>query len=56
MDDRRIVFDVTARDESQLIGSGHHERAIVEMDRLARRLNEKRIGSFKFPSGRAEGS
>lgn len=54
VDDRRIVFDVTARDESQLIGSGHHERAIVEMDRLARRLDEKRIGSFKFPSGRAE--
>jgi fluoroacetyl-CoA thioesterase len=42
VDDRRIVFEVTARDETQQIGSGNHERAIVDLDRLAQRLNAKR--------------
>jgi fluoroacetyl-CoA thioesterase len=42
VDDRRIVFEVTARDETQLIGSGNHERAIVDLERLAQRLNAKR--------------
>jgi len=42
IDDRRIAFEVTARDETQLIGSGNHERAIVDLDRLARRLDALR--------------
>ena len=41
VDDRRIVFEVTARDETQQIGRGNHERAIVDLDRLAQRLNAK---------------
>jgi fluoroacetyl-CoA thioesterase len=39
---RRIVFAVTARDESQEIGSGMHERALVDLRRLAQRLDAKR--------------
>ncbi|MBV9892004.1 MAG: thioesterase family protein, partial [Rhizobacter sp.] len=31
---RRIVFSVTARDETQAIGSGIHERALVDLERL----------------------
>jgi predicted thioesterase len=33
---------VTARDETQEIGSGVHERALVDLERLAERLDSKR--------------
>ena len=39
---RRIVFAVSARDETQEIGSGIHERARVDLQRLAQRLDAKR--------------
>ena len=39
---RRIVFAVTARDETQEIGSGIHERALVDLRRLEQRLDAKR--------------
>jgi fluoroacetyl-CoA thioesterase len=39
---RRIVFTVTARDESEEIGSGIHERALVDLGRLTQRLEVKR--------------
>jgi fluoroacetyl-CoA thioesterase len=39
---RRIVFSVTARDETQQIGSGIHERALVDLRRLTQRLDAKR--------------
>ena len=39
---RRIVFAVTARDETQEIGSGIHERALVDIRRLTERLDAKR--------------
>ena len=42
VDGRRIVFAVTARDESQEIGNGVHERALVDLRRLAQRLDAKR--------------
>jgi fluoroacetyl-CoA thioesterase len=38
----RIVFAVTARDETQQIGSGVHERALVDVRRLTQRLEAKR--------------
>ena len=38
---RRIVFTVTARDEIQKIGSGLHERALVDFGRLTQRLDDK---------------
>src|SRR5207342_3293686 len=39
---RKIVFAVTARDETQEIGSGTHERALVDLRRLTQRLDAKR--------------
>lgn len=39
---RRIAFTVTARDETEEIGSGTHERMVVDLHRLAQRLEAKR--------------
>jgi fluoroacetyl-CoA thioesterase len=41
VDGRRIEFKVTARDEIEEIGNGTHERMIVDLDRLGRRLKDK---------------
>jgi fluoroacetyl-CoA thioesterase len=48
---RRIVFTVTARDEIQEIGSGIHERALVDLRRLTQRLNDKRNQRTGLPKG-----
>ena len=39
---RRIEFHVSARDENEEIGSGTHERMVVDMRRLDERLAVKR--------------
>ena len=39
---RRITFAVTARDDTEEIGSGIHERALVDLLRLDERLEVKR--------------
>src|SRR3954454_2695247 len=39
---RRITFAVTARDETELIGTGTHERMVVDLARLNTRLAAKR--------------
>lgn len=39
---RRIVFAVTARDDVEEIGTGSHERMVVDLRRLAQRLDAKR--------------
>jgi fluoroacetyl-CoA thioesterase len=44
VDGRRIEFDVTARDEIEEIGKGTHERMIVDMARLDKRLASKKRG------------
>jgi fluoroacetyl-CoA thioesterase len=41
VDGRRIEFNVTARDEAEEIGNGTHERMVVDMARLAQRLEAK---------------
>jgi len=41
VDGRRIEFDVIARDEFEEIGNGTHERMVVDLTRLARRLDAK---------------
>ena len=38
---RRIEFTVTASDETEEIGSGTHERMVVDRERLAQRLAAK---------------
>jgi fluoroacetyl-CoA thioesterase len=41
VDGRRIEFNVSARDEMEEIGTGTHERMVVDMARLDRRLKAK---------------
>ena len=38
IDDRRLVFRVSARDDSQLIGEGTHERFRIVLERFLARL------------------
>jgi len=41
VDGRRIEFTVSARDETEEIGTGTHERMVVDMARLTQRLQVK---------------
>jgi len=41
VDGKRIVFTVTAHDEVEEIGKGIHERTVVDLRRLAQRLDAK---------------
>lgn len=42
VDGRRIAFKVTASDETEEIGSGTHQRMVVDLPRLDARLAAKR--------------
>ena len=42
VDGRRIEFTVTARDEIEEIGNGTHERMVVDMARIAKKLASKK--------------
>ena len=41
VEDRRIVFAVAARDDVEEIGNGTHERMVVDLRRLTKRLDAK---------------
>lgn len=41
VDGRRIEFNVRARDDTEEIGAGTHERMVVDLARLAKRLEAK---------------
>ncbi|HET7191094.1 MAG TPA: thioesterase family protein [Pseudolabrys sp.] len=41
VDGRRIEFNVSAHDEIEEIGNGTHERMVVDLGRLAQRLDAK---------------
>lgn len=41
VDGRRIEFNVSARDEIEEIGSGTHERMVIDLARLGARLAKK---------------
>jgi fluoroacetyl-CoA thioesterase len=43
VDGRRIEFNVRAKDEDELIGDGTHERMIIDVARLAKRLEAKSV-------------
>jgi fluoroacetyl-CoA thioesterase len=45
VDGRRIEFKVSARDETEEIGSGTHERMVVDRARLDKRLKAKLLRS-----------
>ena len=38
---RRIWFDVSARDETENIGTGTHERMVIDLKRLRQKLEQK---------------
>ncbi len=42
VDGRRIEFNVSARDETEQIGTGTHERMVVDLARIDRRLQAKK--------------
>ena len=42
VDGRRIEFDVTARDQIEEIGKGKHERMVVDMARIDKKLEAKK--------------
>jgi fluoroacetyl-CoA thioesterase len=44
VDGRRVAFNVSARDETEEIGNGTHERMVVDVARLAKRLAAKGKG------------
>ncbi|MGN6463495.1 MAG: thioesterase family protein [Pseudolabrys sp.] len=41
VDGRRVFFIVTARDQTEEIGNGTHERMVVDVDRIRRKLDSK---------------
>jgi fluoroacetyl-CoA thioesterase len=45
VDGRRIEFKVSARDEIEEIGNGTHERMVVDMARIDKRLKAKQRGA-----------
>ena len=44
VDGRRIEFKVSARDDTEEIGNGTHERTVVDLGRLTQRLAAKKPG------------
>jgi fluoroacetyl-CoA thioesterase len=44
VDGKRIEFNVSARDETEEIGTGTHERMVVDMARLDKKLAAKKPG------------
>lgn len=42
IDGRRLVFQVSASDEVEVIGEGSHERFIVDRDRFENRVSNKK--------------
>jgi fluoroacetyl-CoA thioesterase len=47
VDGQRIEFSVRAADDNEEIGVGTHERMIVDVARLTRRLDAKRASIVK---------
>ncbi|MEI7806434.1 MAG: thioesterase family protein [Hyphomicrobiales bacterium] len=42
VDGRRVEFNVSSRDEIEEIGNGTHERMVIDMGRIAAKLETKR--------------
>lgn len=41
IDRRRLVFEVEARDEKEVIGSGRHERFIIDLEKFLSKVKTK---------------
>ena len=48
-DRRRLVFDVEARDETELVFAGTHERVMVETKKFLENAEQKRPGKQPIP-------
>jgi len=44
IDGRQLRFAVVCRDESEIIGEGHHERMVIDHERFMQRLARKQAG------------
>jgi fluoroacetyl-CoA thioesterase len=42
VEDRKLVFEVEARDEVELVGAGIHERFIIDVARFRQRVEDKK--------------
>jgi predicted thioesterase len=52
VDGLRVLFDVEIRDGIDIVGSGCHERYVLELDRYLRRL-EKKVEAARAAQDRA---
>jgi predicted thioesterase len=41
VDGRRVLFNITAWDEKEMIGEGEHTRVVIEVERFMRKVNIK---------------
>jgi predicted thioesterase len=41
VDGRRVLFNITAWDEKEMIGEGEHTRVVIEVERFMRKVNSK---------------
>src|SRR5512143_3526451 len=53
VDGRRLLFEVEARDEADLISKGKHERFIIYKDKFDSRMKEKTAKQDAHPTKRA---
>jgi fluoroacetyl-CoA thioesterase len=47
-DNQLVTFQIEASDQTELIARGVHRRAIIRMDRFARRVERKNLASTKL--------
>lgn len=48
VDDRRLAFNVSARDSEELVGEGIHERFVVDTGRFMQKVNDKKIRAARI--------
>jgi fluoroacetyl-CoA thioesterase len=41
VDGRRVLFDVQARDDEEMVGDGRHERVVIDVERFLQRVAAK---------------
>ncbi|HZS45799.1 MAG TPA: hotdog domain-containing protein [Blastocatellia bacterium] len=48
IDDVIITFEVTVTDSTELVGSGTHQRAVIDVDRFMKRVRRKQNSQVSF--------
>ncbi len=56
VDGRRLVFEVEARDDADIVGRGSHQRFVIDAERFVEKAARKRerAGGWVSPSSRSE--